>query len=220
MSDELIDIFNSDYVHLGTSLKSEAHKKGLWHRVFTGILVNPQYKTIYLQKKTCGKYPFERPDYMDISVGGHYLAGEKISDGIREIKEEVGLDIAFKDLIPLGIRQTSADISPEYKNNEFQHLFIIPSRYILNDYELNSSEVRGLVEIPIEKGLALLNGEINDLQVNAIFKEADKKVIIENFSITSNDFVPAYLKKDELMKRLFIAALRFTQGEKKELIYW
>jgi isopentenyldiphosphate isomerase len=63
---EKIDILNDKYEFVGTSSKQEAHKKGLWHRVFTCILVNPKHKTILLQKKGSGRYAFNRPDYLDV----------------------------------------------------------------------------------------------------------------------------------------------------------
>ncbi|WP_432855295.1 hypothetical protein ACQPXB_22030 [Amycolatopsis sp. CA-161197] len=44
-----------------------------------------------LQKKAPRWYSFDRPDYADITVGGHYQAGETIPDGVREVHEELGL---------------------------------------------------------------------------------------------------------------------------------
>ena len=91
---EQIDIYNDKYEWVGTASKKEAHQKGLWHRVFTALLVNPRRKTVLLQKKVPDRYSFNRPDYIDVSVGGHYLAGETIEEGIkREIREETQLEI-------------------------------------------------------------------------------------------------------------------------------
>ena len=112
--------------------KKEAHSKGLWHRVFICILINKKTRSIILQKKIQNKYNFERPDYLDLSVGGHYDEDEKIEDGIRELKEEVGLDVKFDELISLGVRQNSVILGENYNNREFQHIFA----YVLdNDLE-------------------------------------------------------------------------------------
>jgi hypothetical protein len=62
-----------------------AHAKGLWHRTFSALAVNPTSRRVILQKKAPGRYTFDRPDYADITVGGHYQAGEAIADGIREV---------------------------------------------------------------------------------------------------------------------------------------
>ena len=34
MADEMIDIYDSEMNMLGIALKSQAHKEGLWHKVF------------------------------------------------------------------------------------------------------------------------------------------------------------------------------------------
>ncbi|GHU00369.1 putative Nudix hydrolase [Alphaproteobacteria bacterium] len=217
MADELIDIFDSDYNCLDRQeMKKQAHKNGLWHRVFTGVLVNQKLKTLYLQKKTPGRYSFERPDYLDISVGGHYKAGESVADGVREVKEELGLDVKFSALIPLGIRQTSADIAEDYHNNEFQHLFIIPTDKDLPDFAFDGAEVNGLVSIPVAEGLDLIRGTVKELSVQGVFAVGGMKPLV----ISVDDFVPAYLGKDQLMERLFVAALRFCRGENASLLFW
>ena len=39
MADELIDIFDEDMNLLGTAMKSQAHREGLWHKTFHCWLV-------------------------------------------------------------------------------------------------------------------------------------------------------------------------------------
>jgi len=138
------------------NLAKEAHQKDLWHRVFTCIIVNPKNKTIILQKKVPGRYSFDRPDYLDINVGEHYKAGELIRQGVREIEEEIGIKVKFKDLISLGIRQTAETVSKNYIANEFQHIFLYPPIRKLEDYKLDNTEVNGLVELHIQDAIGLL----------------------------------------------------------------
>ncbi len=209
---EKIDIFNDKYEFIGTSTKNKAHQKGLWHRVFTCLIVNPKHKTIILQKKVPGRYSFKRPNYLDVSVGGHYLAGESIQQGIREIKEEIGLKVKFKDLIPLGIRQTAETVSKNYIANEFQHIFIYPSTRKLQDYTLENVEVNSLVEIRVQDAIDLLTKKTNKIKGRGIFivnNQSKLRVI----NITRKDFVPSYLKKDQFYLRLFIAAKRYLNKE-------
>ncbi|WP_028777230.1 hypothetical protein [Shimazuella kribbensis] len=54
---------------------------GLWHRVFTCIVINSENRTMLLQKKSPSLYTFDRPNYVDVAVGGHYVADERIEDG-------------------------------------------------------------------------------------------------------------------------------------------
>jgi isopentenyldiphosphate isomerase len=79
----MIDIYNDRYEHTGTEDKQQAHRQGLWHRTFSALAVNPSSRQVILQKKAPGRYSFDRPDYADFTVGGHYHAGEGIPDGIR-----------------------------------------------------------------------------------------------------------------------------------------
>src|SRR5690606_34977231 len=116
-----IDIFNDRYEHTGTMDKKAAHAQGQWHRTFSALAFNPTTRRVVLQKKTPDRYVFDRPDYADITVGGHYLAGETIPQGIREVHEELGLPVTYTDLHPIGIRQTAVTLAPDYLEREFQH---------------------------------------------------------------------------------------------------
>jgi hypothetical protein len=68
----LIDVFNDSYQHTGTEDKKAAHASGLWHRTFSALAIIPATRHLILQKKAPGRYTFDRPDYADITVGGHY----------------------------------------------------------------------------------------------------------------------------------------------------
>src|SRR5580693_5133202 len=103
----LIDIFDDRYEHAGTEDKKTAHARGLWHRTFSALALSPADRRVILQKKAPGRYAFDRPDYADITVGGHYHAGEAIPEGVREAREELGLPVAYSDLHRIGLRQTA-----------------------------------------------------------------------------------------------------------------
>lgn len=219
----LIDVYTDRNEPAGYTIeKKEAHAKGLWHRVFTCLVINVDNKTAYLQKKTPGRYSFDRPDYMDVTVGGHYEAGEDIEAGVRELEEETGLTASFSDLVPLGQRQTSVVLAENYDNNEFQHIFLFPTRYKVDDFKFTEDEVCGMVEVHILEGIQLMRGEIPEMKVKGCFLDTESsegKKMVE-MTITKDDFVPAYLKTDEFMIRLFIAAHRYLNGENEEFLYW
>ncbi len=85
-----VDIFDDRYNPIGIASKKEAHEKGLWHRTFSCLVVNPRRAVVHLQKKHSNQYSFDRPDYVEVvTAGGHYEAGESIEDGIRELHEEL-----------------------------------------------------------------------------------------------------------------------------------
>lgn len=219
----LIDVYTDRNEPAGYTIeKKEAHAKGLWHRVFTCLVINTDNKTAYLQKKTPGRYSFDRPDHMDVTVGGHYEAGESIEAGIREMEEEIGLKVPFDQLVSLGQRQTSVVLAKDYDNNEFQHIFLLPIKTKITEFKYTDTEVRGIVEVPLLEGIDLMRGEIPELKVKGCFVAVDKaegKEVVD-MTITKEDFVPAYLKTDEFMIRLFVAAHRYLQGEDPKFIYW
>lgn len=219
MSDHLVDIFDENYNYVGTELKSIAHQKGLWHRVFTCIIVNKEKNTIYFQKKVSGRYVFNRPDYIDITVGGHYMAGENIETGKREIEEETGFCIDFEDLVDLGVRQSSFSAESKYFANEFQHLFLLDKDCKLEDFCSIGNEVKGMVEVDIDGMLSMLLAELPSVKgrygynINGNYTE-------QEIVLTLNDIVPDYMRKDKLFLRLLIVAKRYCNSESNKYLYW
>ncbi|MDQ1246412.1 MAG: hypothetical protein QG597_780, partial [Actinomycetota bacterium] len=147
----LIDVFTDRYESAGTAQKKEAHVKGLWHRTFSCLVTDPVRRTVLLQKKSPDRYVFDRPDYADITVGGHYEAGETIAQGVRELHEELGLTtVTYTDLHPIGVRQTAVTLAPEWIEREFQHWHLLAHTGGLAAIPLADAEVTGLVEIRID----------------------------------------------------------------------
>ncbi|MFC7643560.1 NUDIX domain-containing protein [Streptosporangium lutulentum] len=130
-------------------------REGLWHRTFSCLVVSPSTQTVLLQKKQPGRYVFDRPDHADFTVGGHYEAGESIADGVREIREELGLDVDYKELQPLGIRQTAVALAPKWIEREFQYWHLLALPLGLEEIPLDDAEVSGLVQIGLDDAIAL-----------------------------------------------------------------
>lgn len=196
---EKVDIYDSNYKHLGTKDKKQVHIDGDWHKSFICIVFNPNHKTIYLQKKYPGRYSFNRPDYLDFTVGGHYQANETIEEGIREIKEELGIDVNFSDLISLGIRKKAAKISETFIEKEFQYIYLLPTSLNLNDFPLDGDEVKGITEININNLIKLLEKSLEFINIKTIEINGNKKSIIES-KTTLENFVPSYLEDGLYLK--------------------
>ncbi len=221
MSIEYIDVFSNNYTYIGKADKKTAHKEGLWHRVFTCLIVDSQTKTVYFQKKHPHLYEFERPDYLDISVGGHYKAGEQIEDGIRELYEETNISNAtFQDLVPLGIRQTSATISPNYLANEFQHIFLYDLKDNTDSLLKTNDEVSAFVELSIDCTIDLFIKKANRINGKLLYFR-DGEYLCDAVDISIEDFVPAYLNGDKFLLRLLIAAKRYIYNQYENgLLFW
>jgi isopentenyl-diphosphate delta-isomerase len=93
MSDELVDIVDSNNAIVGQAMKSEAHEKGLLHRCVVAMIRRSDGAWLLVRQSSdrqdAGQYV--------APVGGHVQAGEHQDDALkREAAEEVGFDRNFK----------------------------------------------------------------------------------------------------------------------------
>lgn len=218
MSDHLIDIFDENYNFIGSEMKSIAHQKALWHEVFTCLIINSKTNKIYFQKKVPQRYAFYRPDYIDITVGGHLYSGESVENGIREIVEETGFLVKYNDLISLGMRQNTFS-KDKYFAFEYQHIYLCDMNCNLQDFKMNGEEVSGFIETDIDELLELLFYKKTKIDSRFIYM-SNNKIYEEKYVLTCNDIIPSYLKGDEFLLRLVIAAKRFCSGEREEYLFW
>ena len=146
MADELIDIYDESNNLTGVrKMKSEAHKEGLWHRNTHIWIYNPKGE-ILLQLRAKDKDLY--PDMWDISAAGHVAAGEDpLTAGVREIEEEIGLNVKKEDLQFFKIRKVMV-VYKKIKNNEFNYIYLLKfdgdaKRLRLQDEEVQ--EIRSII---------------------------------------------------------------------------
>lgn len=216
----LIDIYTDSNEHLGTEDKRVAHQNGLWHRTFSCLALNPATATVLLQKKSPGRYVFDRPDQADFTVGGHYHAGETIPEGVRELREELGLDIPYTNLHPLGIRQTAVTLAPNWIEHEFQYWHLLPLDLDLADFPLDDAEVSGLVELALDDAIALVSAQTTGVSARYLIRDDQNghRRLLEGV-LRPEDLIPGYLTIDQLYLRMFVAARRYLNGERTHL-FW
>lgn len=185
---EILDIFNENYELIGTAPKDIVHKNGYWHQVFGCLFINSNKNKVYLQYKNGQFNNVDKVNKVDISVGGHLQAGEKIEDGVREIKEESSLDVNFNDLIYVGLRKINKIINDNYIIREFSNLFLYASIFNLEDLKSNDGEVLYFIEFDIDYLIAFLNGEV-DVVLGRTQHGYEKFMI--------DDFIKGYLEDDQ-----------------------
>ena len=160
---EQIDYFSEDYEFLGHTSIDDIHQKGLWHQTVAFWLFNKEKKVVYLQlrgpKNRVGANTF------DASSGGHLSAGETKEDGIRELKEELGLEVLKKSCLYFKMVKNQVHL-PHYVNNEFCHIYFVETDKCLSDFVLEEGEVSNLFEFSIEKVDSFLSGE--EVEINSI----------------------------------------------------
>ena len=102
--------------------REDCHKYGFWHKAVAMFMINSKGQVL-LQKRSANKKLW--PNMWDITAGGHVLAGEFGFEAIiREIKEELGIDIEKNDILFIG-SATSNNIKGDVINNHFNEYYII-----------------------------------------------------------------------------------------------
>ncbi len=121
--DELIDILNSDGKKTGkTCMKSEAHQKGIYH-ASVHVWIYDNNGNILVQKRAMLKDT--HPNHWDVSVAGHIVAGESpIVSAIREIKEEIGLEIKENNLKKIGYFKSVFIHNENLKDLEYHYTYL------------------------------------------------------------------------------------------------
>ena len=145
--------------------RDEAHRTGVWHGAFHCLIISSREGRgrALFQKRAAQKKI--APDKFDVSVGGHYAAGEdaKVA-GPREMREELGLDVRFTDLLPLGRRVFVYRFAPGVIEYEFQDVFLLFSDLRPDAFVLQKEEVDGVLEMDLAQGVGLFAGEVRTIE--------------------------------------------------------
>ena len=118
--------------------REKCHKDGLWHKAVALFIINSKNQ-LMLQKRIENKILW--PNLWDITAGGHVLTGEfGFQSIIREIKEEIGIDINKNDITFIGA-STSQNIKNEIKNKHFNEYYIVNKDIDVSELVLQEEEV-------------------------------------------------------------------------------
>ncbi len=176
---EYIDIFDENNNPIGEKKeKQQAHEEGNFHRTAHVWIINDKNELL-LQKRSANKKSY--PNCWDISGAGHIKAGETIIDGaIRELKEELGIEIEEKNLKYI----TTIKSTKNPKNMEFQYVYLLKcnkkiEEYIFEDGEV--SEVKYIFYKDLEK---MVEEKVEDLLIHEEeYKSLFKYITNKNINI-------------------------------------
>ena len=195
-----------------TISRDEAHRTGVWHGAFHCLIVYEREGrgSVLFQKRSAQK--MIAPDRFDVSVGGHYAAGEdaKVA-GPREIREELGLDVRFTDLLPLGRRVFVYCFTQGVIEYEFQDVFLLARDIRPDALFLQQEEVAGVLEMDVEKGIELFSGRRSTVECS-LHKTGSPG---EPAQVSADDFVPCI---DRYYLKLLLLAQRSLSGERGLLL--
>lgn len=210
---EKIDVFDANYNRIGSMDRMAVHKQGLWHHTFHCWIVREGNRTdddvLLFQLRSAKKKNY--PNMLDITGAGHLLSGETPLDGIREVEEELGLELTEEnDLKYLGIKHDIMDESNGVRNREFAHVYIAREKRNLFQYRLQASEVSGLVEVPINLGIALFSQKLDVISsCRAVRLNSDDEPEELSWQFSRDDVIP---RVDNYYLKTFLLARAYLDG--------
>ena len=215
---EIIDIYDDNMVKIGTMDRKEAHAKGHWHKAFhCWIVYRDSSGTDFMVVQRRGPDKAVFPNALDITAAGHYESGESIQDGIREVKEELGIDVSYDDLVYLGIKFDVAKVG-DIVNREFDDVFLLAFNKDIAEYQFREEEVSGLTVFDIDEALQMYAGEKETIQARAIMAVKTSDGYTKNeeiIEISPQDFIP---RTDPYVHKMLILGKRYLDGEQHLVI--
>lgn len=194
-----------------TISRDEAHRTGVWHGAFHCLIIYEKRDGGYALFQQRSSQKQTAPGKFDVSVGGHYSAGEDAkAAGPREIKEELGLDVRFTDFLSVGRRVFVYCFTPGVIEYEFQEVFLLMRHIRPDSLTLQKEEVDGVLEMDLEQGIELFSGTRPSAE-GSLYRTGARE---ERVSVSERDFVPGV---DNYYLKLLLLAQRCLNGERKLL---
>lgn len=201
---EMLEIFNEDHTLIGVASKEDVHRLGYWHQVFGCLFIDSNKNKVYLQYKNGQFNDVDKVNKVDISIGGHLKAGENITGGVREIKEESSLDVNFVDLDYLGQRKVNKVINENYIIREFAYLYVYDTTFNLNRLKSADEEVLYYIEFDIDELIGFLKNEVDFIIGRTPTGE---------HKFTIDDFIKGYLEDDQYYLTYLLYAKKYIQNK-------
>ncbi|MET3695887.1 isopentenyldiphosphate isomerase [Bacillus oleivorans] len=188
MESEWLTIFDDNMKPNGKATREEVHQKGYWHETFHCWFIRKEEEKTYIYFQIRSEYKKDYPNLLDITAAGHILSHETVLDGVREVKEELGIDISMDELVPLGVIPYSVD-NNDIIDREMAHVFIYESIQAWNDFKLQKEEVSGILKIELSSFYKLwFGGKQYVPAFGFVVNQTGEKEIVKKL-LTKADFV-------------------------------
>ncbi len=173
MSQEYFDLLDEYGNKIGkTKLRSEVHRDGDWHKGVHIWVINNN-NDILLQRRCATKD--SNPNMLDISSAGHLQVGDSSLDAaIRELKEELNLDVTKDELIFIKTIKNSLKYTETFINNEFDDVYILRTDKKIEDMKYQVEEISEIVYVPY----ATFKEMVNNRQPDLLIRNKDFEVLL------------------------------------------
>lgn len=208
--DEPFDVVHADGTPTGRiKPRAQIHRDGDWHRavhVWVAGVDGHGVPFLTFQRRSPRKDTW--PNRYDATVGGHYRAGETLTDTLREVEEEIGSTTDALRLRPLGVRVCANEAEPGITDREIQDVFLLRDDRPLAAFQPNPAELAALVRFPLAALIPLLAGETAVLHGASLVPGASH---VKPVTARLADFIPTI---DRYFLRVAIATQAALRGER------
>lgn len=190
--------------------REQAYRDGDWIGTFNLWIVSdgPEPSIVYQQRSPNSTWA---PNLLDVTAGGHFQAGEKLTDGLREVDEELGKQYTPEQVISLGRKLYVGFNTNGTSHNNIIDIYMVEDDAPLNSYTLEEFEVYALCKCPIKELLKAHRDPSYSFTVKAL-TAVGKEI---NITVTKNSFPENW---DDYHYKIAVLADRYFKGE-KDLIY-
>lgn len=180
MNEEYFDILD-EFGNKTGLIKSRTlvHKDGNWHRAEHIWIVN-QKGEILLQRRCATKV--SDPNMLDISCAGHLTSGDKPIEGaLRELKEELNLEVNPNDLKFITTLKRSPKHNNDFVDNEFDDMYLLHIDKDIEDLNYQKEEISEILFVPYQKFKEMVSNKQSDLVIypdeyKILFEILDKEI--------------------------------------------
>ncbi len=157
--EEAFDLYDAEGRPLGRSkARSRVHREGDWHRsLHLWVLVEGESgPELVLQRRSLSKDTW--PGALDLSVTGHYRAGDTLGDALREADEELGLPLREEQVQRLGTRFRVDRARPPIVDREIQDILCVRVALPFEELRPDPGELDAILALGLGEAGALFEG--------------------------------------------------------------
>ena len=141
---EILEVYTGDNKNkIGIADRGVIHYCNLWHREIACWVVNEKNE-ILLQRRSSNKKQY--PNMLSVTAGHINLNESPIEATLREVKEEIGLDIQKQDLIFIDIFK-----SKKPNNYHYKYVYLLKTNKKIEQFTMQENEVSELLYVSIDK---------------------------------------------------------------------
>jgi len=122
-------------------------------------------------------------------VGGHYVAGEGYEGGLREIEEELGLQVTLDQLVHAGWRKEEVVYANGLLEREVQDVFFLPRAVSIDQLLPDPAEVIEVALVSTDQLSEVAQGKRSSLTVPGGEVMPDRRVRSSPRVITTDSLV-------------------------------